>query len=143
SSPPRPNVIVFFTDQQRYDTTGVHGCQLGLTPNFDRMARAGTHATQAFTCQPVCGPARSCLQTGLYATNTGVWANGQPMRPGLKTLAHHFNAAGYHTGYIGKWHLAPHPCRGAVPRDQQGGYQSWLAANALEFTSDAYQTRLW
>ena len=139
----RPNVIVFFTDQQRFDTTGVHGCRLGLTPNFDRLARAGTHATHAFTCQPVCGPARSCLQTGLYATNTGVWANGQPMRPGLKTLAHHFNAAGYHTGYIGKWHLAPHPCRGAVPRDQQGGYQSWLAANALEFTSDAYQTRLW
>lgn len=34
----RPNVIVFFTDQQRWDTTGVHGNPMDLTPNFDRMA---------------------------------------------------------------------------------------------------------
>jgi len=25
-----PNVIVFFTDQQRWDTTGLHGNPLGL-----------------------------------------------------------------------------------------------------------------
>ena len=41
---PRPNVIVFFTDQQRWDTTGVHGNPLDLTPTFDRMALHGTHA---------------------------------------------------------------------------------------------------
>jgi hypothetical protein len=35
----RPNVVVFFADQQRWDTTGVHGNPLDLTPNFDRMAR--------------------------------------------------------------------------------------------------------
>jgi len=34
----KPNIIVFFTDQQRWDTTGVHGNPLGLTPNFDRVA---------------------------------------------------------------------------------------------------------
>lgn len=140
---PRPNVVVFFTDQQRHDTTGVHGSRLDLTPNFDRMARAGTHVAHSFTCQPVCGPARSCLQTGLHATNTGVWHNGLPMRPDRRTLADHFNAAGYHTGYIGKWHLAPHPHVGAVPPELRGGYRSWLAANVLEFTSDAYQTRMW
>lgn len=39
----RPNVIVFFTDQQRWDTAGVHGNPAGLTPNFDRMAVEGTH----------------------------------------------------------------------------------------------------
>jgi arylsulfatase A-like enzyme len=138
----RPNVIVFFTDQQRADTTGAHGSTLGLTPNFDRLAAQGTHLANAFTCQPVCAPARSCLQTGLHATATGVWSNGQTMKPGLRTLAHHFNDAGYHTAYMGKWHLA-HPARGAVPREQQGGYQTWLAANTLEFTSDAYQTRVW
>lgn len=139
----RPNVVVFFTDQQRHDTTGVHGCSLGLTPNFDRMAIRGTHAANSFTCQPVCGPARSCLQTGRYATNTGVWANGRPMRLDQPTLAHHFNDAGYRTGYIGKWHLAPNELLGAVPRKYRGGYQSWLAANVLEFTSDAYETHVW
>src|SRR5438105_7712405 len=65
-----PNVIVFFTDQQRWDTAGVHGNPLDLMPNFDRMARRGTHVFSSFTCQPVCGPARSALQTGLYPTTT-------------------------------------------------------------------------
>ena len=27
--------------------------------------------------------------------------------------------------------------------EHRGGYQDWLASNILEFTSDAYQTRLW
>ena len=139
----RPNFVVFFTDQQRHDTTGVHGYPLGLTPNFDQLAARGTHVANSFTCQPVCGPARSCLQTGYYATQTGVWRNGYRPDPQLPTLAQHFNGAGYHTGYIGKWHLAEHAFHGAVPRELQGGYQTWLGANLLEFVSDAYDTHLW
>lgn len=131
-----PNVVVFFTDQQRHDTAGVHGNPLDLTPNFDRMAARGTHVAQSFTCQPVCGPARSCLQTGLYATQTGCWRNGIPLAPEKRTLAHYFGDAGYATGYIGKWHLADGG--GAVSEAQRGGYEFWLAANALEMTSDAY-----
>src|SRR5918999_6145048 len=101
-----PNVVVFFTDQQRWDTTRVHGNPLYLTPNFERMARYGTHLYRSFTNQPVCGPARSAMQTGLYPTTTGCYRNGVPLPAGQRTLAHHFNDAGYHTGYIGKWHLA-------------------------------------
>ncbi|MES2463864.1 MAG: sulfatase-like hydrolase/transferase [Armatimonadota bacterium] len=139
----RPNVVVFFTDQQRHDTTGVHGCPLDLTPNFDRMAMAGTHVAHSFTCQPVCGPARSCLQTGLYATQTGCWRNGIGLPDTLQTLAHHFGAAGYQTGYIGKWHLARDQKSNAVAIEERGGYDYWLAANALEFSSDAYDCRLY
>ena len=89
-----PNVIVFFTDQQRHDTTGVHGCPLGLTPNFDRMAMRGTHLVNNFTNQPVCAPARACMQTGLYATQVGVWRNGMAPPAGTRTLAHYFKDAG-------------------------------------------------
>ena len=135
----QPNVIVFFTDQQRWDTTGVHGSPLDLTPNFDRLARAGTDVHYAVTCQPVCGPARSCLQTGLYATTTGCYRNGIALPAESRTLAHYFGEAGYDTGYIGKWHLADQG-PGAVPDEQRGGYDYWLAANALEFTSDAFDT---
>jgi arylsulfatase A-like enzyme len=131
----KPNVIVFFTDQQRWDTTGVHGNPLGLTPNFDRMAAQGTHLYNSFTPQPVCGPARSVLQTGLYATETGCWRNGIPLKSDARTLAHYFNEAGYQTGYIGKWHLAS---QNPVPEEQRGGYQYWLGANALEAVSDSY-----
>ena len=86
--PNRPNVVVFFTDQQRWDTSGLHGNPLDLTSNFDRMAQRGTHVHKSFTCQPVCGPARSCLQTGLYATTTGCFRNGIELPTTAKTLAH-------------------------------------------------------
>jgi len=133
----RPNVVVFFTDQQRWDTTGVHGNPLELTPNFDRMAQRGTHLYHCCTCQPVCGPARASLQTGLYATNTTCYRNGIALPRDRRTLAHEFGDAGYATGYIGKWHLAD--CE-PVPEEQRGGYQYWLASNVLEFTSEAYRT---
>ena len=134
-----PNVIVFFTDQQRWDTVGAHGNPLNVTPNFDRVAREGTFVPNSFTCQPVCGPARSALQTGLYPTKTGCFRNSIPLPAGQSTLATHFNAAGYDTAYIGKWHLAADE---PVPVEQRGGYQHWLASNILEFTSYAYDTVL-
>ena len=136
----QPNVLVFFTDQQRWDTSGLHGNPLDLTPNFDRMARRGTHVAKSYTCQPVCGPARSCLQTGLYATQTTCWRNGIPLPDDSKTLAHYFKDAGYQTGYIGKWHLYDSGVAGPVPPDKRFGYDYWLASNVLEFTSDAYDT---
>lgn len=83
----RPNVVVLLTDQQRSDTSGLHGNPCDLMPNFDRMAREGTHLAHCFTCQPVCAPARSCLQTGQYATVTGVFHNGIGLRPDAVTLA--------------------------------------------------------
>jgi arylsulfatase A-like enzyme len=136
----KPNVIVFFTDQQRWDTTGVHGNPLGLTPNFDRMAQQGTHLYHSFTCQPVCGPARACLQTGLYATKSGCYRNVIPLPEHQKTLAHYFREGGYRTAYIGKWHLAD---ENPVSAAKRGGYEDWLASNVLEFTSDAYHTTVY
>ncbi|MEE2658518.1 MAG: sulfatase-like hydrolase/transferase [Candidatus Latescibacterota bacterium] len=139
----RPNVVVFFTDQQRWDTMGLHGNPLELTPNLDHVARAHTHVAHSFSCQPVCGPARSCLQTGLYATTTGCYRNAIPLPANSRTLAHYFRDAGYDTGYIGKWHLHERECIGPVPPEARFGYDYWLASNVLEFTSDAYDTVLY
>lgn len=137
-----PNVIVFFTDQQRWDTSGLHGNPLDLMPNFDRMARRGTHLNFMFTNQPVCGPARASIQTGLYPTTNGVWKNGLRLPAKQKTLADYFKASDYQTAYIGKWHLAEDTPDGAgpVPEDRRGGYEYWLASNVLEFTSQPYHT---
>ncbi|MDR1282433.1 MAG: sulfatase-like hydrolase/transferase [Opitutaceae bacterium] len=142
----RPNIIVFFTDQQRWDTLGLNGNPLGLTPHLDRLARRGAFFSEAVTPQPVCGPARSCLQTGQYATTTGVHKNGPGLKPHSPKLAELFNAAGYRTGYIGKWHLSGETCDGAtaaVSTANRGGYQDWLAANAVEAVSGPYTARLW
>lgn len=132
----RPNVIVFFTDQQRYDTVGSYGNPLDLTPNLDAYARQGTLCFNAFTPQPLCGPARACIQTGNYATQTGCYRNGIPFtNRSNKSLADYFNEAGYKTGYIGKWHLAE---SGIVKNEERAGYRYWLGSNELEFSSDAY-----
>ena len=53
-------------------------------------------------------------------------------------MADYFNAAGYDTGYIGKWHLGSG--KKAVAEEERGGYQYWLGANSLEHTSTAYDT---
>ncbi|MCE5217819.1 sulfatase-like hydrolase/transferase, partial [bacterium] len=101
-----PNVLVFFTDQQRWDTCGCYGCPMDLTPNLDAMARRGVLFQNAFTCQPVCAPARGSLQTGKHGTGHGVWRNGIALPQDQRTLGHCFTEAGYDVGYLGKWHLA-------------------------------------
>jgi arylsulfatase A-like enzyme len=131
----RPNVIVFFTDQQRWDCSSLHGNPLDLMPNFDRLATRGTHVFNSYTCQPVCGPARACLQTGMYATQTGSINNYIPLKQDAKTLAHYFREGGYRTGYIGKWHLAGQE---PVTAPRRGGYEYWLGSDILEFSSDSY-----
>lgn len=132
----RPNVIVFLTDQQRWDTTGLHGNPMGLTPNLDRLARRGTHLASTFTPQPLCAPCRAVLQTGLHATRNGVFRNGLALRDDATTLARCFVDGGYRAGYIGKWHLGGEE---PVTQPRRAGYQDWLGANAIELVSDAYR----
>ena len=137
----RKNIIFYFSDQQRWDTVNET-----VTPNLCKLADEGVMFENNFTCQPVCGPARACLQTGVYATQCGCYWNGVPLPADITPLAHYFNEAGYDTAYIGKWHLASdrvpgvgcHCEKTAVPKERQGEYRYWRAADVLEFTSHGY-----
>lgn len=143
----RPNIIFYFTDQQRWDTLGCYGQKLPVSPVLDALAARGTLFENAFTCQPVCGPARACLQTGLYATQAGVHINNRALPPDADTLARRLTQGGYETAYIGKWHLASDEehnyMTSAVPPERRGGYGFWLAADTLEFTSHGYNGYLY
>jgi len=145
----RPNIIFYFSDQQRWDTVGCYGQSLPITPNLDRMAQEGVRFEHTFTCQPVCGPARSCLQTGKWATETGCFRNGIALPMEETTIAHLLSAEGYRVGYVGKWHLAstiglpgqPHIDyqTAPIPMERRGGYVDyWVASDILEFTSHSY-----
>jgi len=150
--PDRPNILLLFSDQQRWDTVECYGRCIfpSLTPNLDRMAAEGVRFHNSFTCQPVCGPARASLQTGKYASQTTCFKNNIALPRSEKTMAHLLSAAGYEVGYIGKWHLASdgdtYPnvpafnCRAKpVPRERRGGYKDhWVASDVLEFTSHSY-----
>ena len=137
------NIIIILSDQQRWDTVG---CYVGnsVTPNIDRMAEEGAFFANAFTPQPVCGPARACIQTGLYATQTGCFVNDVPLREQAVTFPKLLRAQGYDTAYVGKWHLASAVAHGedyitnAPPARRRGGFDYWMASDALELTSDAY-----
>lgn len=141
----RPNVLVVFTDQQRWDTVGAYGSPMNLTPNLDALARRGTLFQVAITNQPVCAPARACLLTGQYGTQHGVWRNGLGLPPEAVTIAHCFKQAGYIVGYIGKWHLSPRELgAGPVPPEHRGGFSDfWEASNVLEHTSHPYEGSLY
>ena len=142
--PKQPNVLIIFSDQQRWDTLGVNGSPMDLTPNLDALARRGTRFLLPITNQPVSAPARACLLTGKYATTHGVWKNGAGHIAGQQTLATTLAGAGYATGYVGKWHLAP-PGNGPghTEAEYRGGFTDfWEAANLLEFTSQPFETVL-
>lgn len=138
----KPNIIFFFSDQQRHDTCGCYGQKLDVTPNLDKFADNATLFENAFTCQPVCGPARACLQSGVYATQIGCYRNDISLPLQTKGIAHYLNEAGYDTAYIGKWHLASDSENNfktkATPVERRGGYKYWRAADVLEFTSHGY-----
>lgn len=148
----KPNIIFIFSDQQRFDTIGCYNDKINFTPNLDQLAATGVKFENAFTCQPVCGPARACLQTGLYATQTGCYRNNIALPKGITTIADRFNSHNYETAYIGKWHLASNGGESsddigesfnyrteAVPVELRGGYKDyWMAADVLEFTSKGY-----
>lgn len=137
----RKNIIFYFSDQQRWDTVNEQ-----VTPNLMQLASEGIKYENNFTCQPVCGPARACLQSGLYATQVGCYWNGIPLPNDTPSLAHYFNEAGYDTAYIGKWHLASDRYPGigvhcestAIPKERQGEYNYFRGADVLEFTSHGY-----
>ena len=105
----RPNIIVFFTDDQGYNDVGCFGSPDIETPNFDRMAREGIRLTD-FYAMPVCGPSRAALMTGCYPIRVAEPRNhkGQHtiLHPREITIAEVLKDAGYTTGMIGKWHLA-------------------------------------
>ncbi|HBT17092.1 MAG TPA: arylsulfatase [Firmicutes bacterium] len=142
--PQKPNVIFFFSDQQRWDTVGCYGQKLNVTPNLDRLAKNGIRFENAFTCQPVCGPARACIQTGKYATEIGCYRNDIALPLNEKTLAHYYKEAGYEVAYMGKWHLAStgeemdYKTK-PIPPERRGGYDGYYrTADVLEFTSHGY-----
>ena len=146
----KPNIVIYHSDQFRWDFVGANGLNSSThTPNLDALAAAGTNFTHAVTNQPVCGPSRSVMLTGRYASETGVWHNGLGLKPELPTIATELRKAGYTANYIGKWHLAAGSeaaggGRGSVIAEHRGGFLDlWEGSNALEFSTHPYEGTIW
>lgn len=97
------NVVVILTDDQRWDT-------LQAMPTVAaRLVAEGVSFENAYITTPLCSPARaSLLSGGHYPHDTRVLTNNMPngswrQFTETNTLAEQVQAAGYATGFVGKY----------------------------------------
>jgi arylsulfatase A len=110
----KPNIVFILADDLGIGDTKCYGGDRCLieTPNIDALAAGGVRFTNAHVTASVCGPSRQAMMTGRYnwryagPTSSGPWGFVGP-RPGTEksTLGKVLKRVGYHTGYVGKWHL--------------------------------------
>lgn len=102
----RPNILFFFTDDQRFDTIRALGNDRIVTPNMDRLVARGTAFTHAHipcgTSGAVCMPSRAMLHSGRSLFHLA--GAGESIPREHTTLGEALRAAGYRTFGTGKWH---------------------------------------
>lgn len=136
--PDQPNVLLIIADQWRGSDQGWRGNREVLTPHLDRLAENGVGIPGAYANAPVCGPSRGCLFTGQMPHRHGVVANDLPLTPGIPTIADVFSAAGYQTGWVGKWHLDGLPRDKWVAPERRRGFKYWAGTNCAHDYFDAH-----
>ena len=117
----RPNIVMIVVDDLRWDEFGAGGHPYAETPNIDRLAAEGVLFANAFHAVPLCSPNRASLLTGQYPSRHGIIDNVARDRAShrLRTFPQALSAAGYETGFVGKWHMGNDP----TPRP---GFDYWV-----------------
>ena len=101
----KKQLILLMTDTTRFDMLGCYGNPDMHTPHLDALAKAGVRFEYVYTAQPVCGPARSLLFTGLFPHENGMHGNSMDLGENVKTIGQRLTENGVRCAYIGKWHL--------------------------------------
>lgn len=106
AAPARPNLIFFFTDDQRHDTLGCAGHPVIKTPHIDRLAAEGVRFANMFVSHSICWVSRTSILTGLTARSFGQRTNPDAAKPEALTalFPDRLRAGGYRVGFFGKWH---------------------------------------
>ena len=104
----RPNILFIWVDQLTRSAMSHAGNVHLRTPAMDSIAREGVVFERAYTSDPICVPSRTGWITGSPSHRTTVSFNCPRHGIAVPPLSPLMKAAGYDTGYVGKWHI-PHP----------------------------------
>ncbi len=117
----RPNIIFILTDDQRWDQLGCAGHPFLKTPHIDRLAKEGVRFANAFVTTSLCSPSRASFLSGLYANTHGVIDNFTDYPHELPSFPRRLHESGYHTAYVGKWHM------GEDDDSPRPGFDDWIS----------------
>jgi len=147
--PDRPNLIIVFADQWRAESMGYTGNIDVKTPYLDKLASESANCYQAISGMPVCSPFRATLMTGQRPLTHGVFMNDVQLDTAAITIGKVFTNAGYHTAYIGKWHIDGRGRRTFIPPERRQGFQYWKTMecthnyNHSEYYANSKDTLIW
>jgi len=142
----RPNIILCMADDLGWGDVGFNGNEVVLTPELDRMAKAGMRLERFYAAAPVCSPTRGSALSGRHPTRYGIpTANQGHLKKEEITLAEVLKDHGYATGHFGKWHLgtlAP-DYSGKKNRQPEKNYMTPGMAGFDEWFSTEYSVSTW
>ena len=102
----RPNILVLMTDQQRWDSLGVYGCDFAHTPNLDRLGREGVVFDNCYVNNPICTPSRASMMTGKHLPGHGVYRLYDVLPEDEVLFPERLRQLGYTTALFGKLHVS-------------------------------------
>ena len=135
----RPNILILYTDQQRWDCIGANGNDEIITPNLDALAGHGTTFTHHFVQSPVCMPSRISMLSGQYPSALGITHMGVPVPEDTITLPTMLKGYGYRTANIGKLHFLPHANRDHRELHPDYGFDHLEISDEPGVYEDAYR----
>lgn len=101
-----PNILVFLTDQQRFDSLGCYGFRGIPTPNLDRLAAEGVLFENCYVNNPICTPSRASIFTGKPLPGHGVYRLNDILPKDQVLFTKRLQERGYETALIGKLHVS-------------------------------------
>lgn len=135
----RPNVLIIYTDQQRWDTLKANGNPHIHTPNLDKLADDGVNFDHYFVQNPLCMPSRVSFLTGQYPSQLGITHMGVPVPEDTMTLPRLLKPYGYRCANFGKLHFLPHANRDHRQPHPDYGFDQLEVSDEPGVYEDAYR----
>ncbi|MBK1879018.1 sulfatase-like hydrolase/transferase [Pelagicoccus mobilis] len=136
----KPNVVLIVADDLGYGDLSSYGQTAYDTPEIDRIGAEGTLATDYHVVVPYCAPSRASMLTGRFPLRHGMIRNPHPdttpeadavgIPDEERTLGEVYQAAGYQTSLVGKWHLG-HQAQFLPTRNGFDSYYGILYSNDM------------